>query len=167
MRCEEYVYRLFWRFYVCIFVELVRRCVLTLFGEITTLQNLPLVVSLYNNVTALSSCLSEGFLHFIERVIRSLYSVLVFAGEGGQGPALRLDLKRPVCCDKTRLLSRQKYACLDKTFVVTKLCLSRLNIFVAREKMLRQIFVVQMFVATKDLWRQAYFCLNKRRALSR
>ena len=89
MRCEEYVYRLFWRFYVCIFVELVRCCVLTLFGEITTLQNLPLVVSLYNNVTVLSSCLSVGFLHFIKRVIHSLYSVVVFAGEGGGGGVLR------------------------------------------------------------------------------
>ena len=30
-----------------------------------------------------------------------------------------------VCRDKTRLLSRQKYACHDKTFVATKLCLSQ------------------------------------------
>ena len=30
-----------------------------------------------------------------------------------------------VCRDKTRLLSRQKYACHDKTFVATKICLSQ------------------------------------------
>ena len=36
-----------------------------------------------------------------------------------------------VCRDKTRLLLRQKYACHDKRFVVTKLCLSWQNIFVA------------------------------------
>ena len=40
-----------------------------------------------------------------------------------------------VCCDKGHLLSRQKYACCDKTFVATKLCLSRQNIcHVCRDK---------------------------------
>ena len=46
------------------------------------------------------------------------------------------------CRDKTRLLSRQKQACLDETFVATKLCLSQQNIFVVN------IFLSFFFVAT-------------------
>ena len=45
-----------------------------------------------------------------------------------------------ICCDKTRLLSRQKYACRDKTFVATNICRDKHN-----------------FAVTKVL-RQAYFC---------
>ena len=53
-----------------------------------------------------------------------------------------------VCRYKTRLLSRQKYACHVKTFVATNTCLLR-----------------QRFVATKVLSRRAYFCRDKRRLL--
>ena len=57
---------------------------------------------------------------------------------------------------QTRLLSRQKYACHDKTFVATKLCWSRdKHNFVA----------TKAFVATsvaKLLLRQNYVCRNKR-----
>ena len=56
-------------------------------------------------------------------------------------------------CRKTRLLSQQKYACRNKTSVLTKLCLSQPNIFVATNK--------HMFVATNVLSRQAYFCHDK------
>ena len=56
------------------------------------------------------------------------------------------------CRDKIHLLSRQKYACREKTFVATKLCLSWQNIFVATK--------------LKLLSWQAYFCCNKRRVLS-
>ena len=48
-----------------------------------------------------------------------------------------------VCGDKIRLLSRQKYACCDKTFVVTKLCLSRQTYFCCDK---------HNFVATKDVF---------------
>ena len=63
-----------------------------------------------------------------------------------------------VCRDKTRLLSRQKYACRGKIFVATKLCL------------LRQICFIKTSVATtKHLSRQQnfsrdktkYFCCDK------
>ena len=48
-------------------------------------------------------------------------------------------------------LSRQKYACRDKTFVVTKLCLSR------------QICRDETLVAKNVLSQQAYVCRDKRR----
>ena len=51
---------------------------------------------------------------------------------------------------QTRPSSGQKYACRDKFFVATKLCLLR-----------------QIFVATTVLLRQAYFCRDERRVLSR
>ena len=88
----------------------------------------------------------------------------------------------------TKVLSRQKYACHDKSFVETKLCLSRQNIFVEtnscflgsdnRDKRgvchdkskfcARNVLahLKKMFVATKVLSRQAYFCRDKRRVLS-
>ena len=70
------------------------------------------------------------------------------------------------CRDKIHLLSRQKYACREKTFVATKLCLSWQNIFVATKR-LSQIFVTtNVFVTTKVLWWQAYFCRDKRHVLS-
>ena len=62
-----------------------------------------------------------------------------------------------VCHDKTRLLLRQKYACRDKTFVATKLCLSGQNIFVRTKLLSWQIFVV----TNMCLSRQAYFCHDK------
>ena len=51
------------------------------------------------------------------------------------------------CHDNTRILSRQKYAWRDKTFVLTKLYLSRQNIFVATK--------------VKYLWRQTRVCRHK------
>ena len=52
------------------------------------------------------------------------------------------------CRDKTRLLSRQKYACHDKhVFVATNICRDKHN-----------------FVATKVLSQQAYFCRDKHKA---
>ena len=52
------------------------------------------------------------------------------------------------CCrDETRLLSRQKYTCRDKTSVVTKLCLSGLT----TKKMSQP---PRVFVATKLLSQQ-------------
>ena len=62
-----------------------------------------------------------------------------------------------VCHDITHFLSQQKYACHNKTFVSTKLCLSRQNVFVAIKVLSPQIFLSQ----------QAYFCRNKRCVLSR
>ena len=63
-----------------------------------------------------------------------------------------------VCHDKTRLLSRQKYACRDKHI------LSRLAYF-CREK---HVFVAsKIFFRTNIiLSRQAYFCRDKRCILS-
>ena len=52
------------------------------------------------------------------------------------------------CCDTTRLLSRQKYVCRDKTFVATKLCLLRQNVF-WRDKTF--IAIDYVFVATSIL----------------
>ena len=64
-----------------------------------------------------------------------------------------------VCCDKTHLLSHQKYACPNKIMFVVR------NIYVCRNK----TFVVtntcrnkHNFVMTKVLLQQAYFCCDKR-----
>ena len=68
-----------------------------------------------------------------------------------------------VCHDKARLLLRQKYACRDKTFVATKLCLSRqTRVCFFRDKTKEMIFF-----ATKPLSRQAYSCRDKIRVFSR
>ena len=51
------------------------------------------------------------------------------------------ELPRVFCRDKTGLLLRQKYACRNESFVATKLCLSRQNIFVLTKLLSQQIFV--------------------------
>ena len=56
-----------------------------------------------------------------------------------------------VCCNKTHRLSQQKYACHNKTFVMTKLCLLQQNIFVA----------TNTFVMTKASLSWQKFCCNK------
>ena len=58
-------------------------------------------------------------------------------------------------------LSQQNQVCRDKSFVMTKLCLS-LQIFVTTKVLLRQIFVT-----TKMLLQQAYICCHKRCVLLR
>ena len=57
------------------------------------------------------------------------------------------------CRDKhvSHLLSRQTYACCNKTSVAKKKCLSRQNIFITTKVLLQQNF----------LSRQAYFCYDK------
>ena len=81
------------------------------------------------------------------------------------------------CREKKKcLLSRQRYACHDQTFVATKLCLLYVNkiIFVATNIFRnKHMFVTKNicrnkynFVATKVLSQQAYFCRDKRRVLS-
>ena len=57
-----------------------------------------------------------------------------------------------VATNKTRLLSREKFACRDKSLLVATKYLSHQNIFVNK-----------MFVATKLLWRQAYYCPDTHR----
>ena len=64
-----------------------------------------------------------------------------------------------VCCskthDKTHVLSRQKYACRDKTFATTNISL------------LQQIFVMTNIILLRQvLSRQAYFCSDKTHLLS-
>ena len=89
-----------------------------------------------------------------------------------------------VCHSKTCLLSQQKYACHDKTFVETKLCLPRqthakVNLswqnfmsgqyYACCDKCLSgQNFChdKSMSVATNTLSQEAYFCHDKRRVLS-
>ena len=92
-----------------------------------------------------------------------------------------------VCRQKISLMSPQKYACCNKTFVTTKLCLSWQNNFVTTFFFSWQthfccdksfavtsiLLLVHMLVATKVnlqenyvcqnkyFLRQAYFCLNK------
>ena len=62
-----------------------------------------------------------------------------------------------VCCDKTRLLSQQKYACCDKrTFVTTKDMFCRDSFIMTKLCLSQQVL----------LW-QKYVCCNKRRVLSR
>ena len=63
------------------------------------------------------------------------------------------------CHDKheTHLLSRQRYACREKTFAATKACLSRQNILVKSNIPHDK----HVFVTTKVLSRQAYFCHDK------
>ena len=91
------------------------------------------------------------------------------------------------CCCFFVFLSRQKYACRDKTFVATKFYLSQ-QIRVCRDKHTfscekRRVLSLQtrvkkivatnicrnkhVFVATTVLSRQAYFCRDKGRVLSR
>ena len=49
----------------------------------------------------------------------------------GEVPQLSFLLWQKFCHDKhVFVVTKQKYACRDKTFVMTKLCLSRQNIFV-------------------------------------
>ena len=76
-----------------------------------------------------------------------------------------------VCRDKTHLLTWQKYACCDKTFVTTKLCLLRQNIFVAtyicRDKQSSVATRILLswqnmsFVATKVSLSRQKFCRDK------
>ena len=57
-------------------------------------------------------------------------------------------------CHKYNFCRHKHYACSDKTFVPTKLCLSRQNIFVATKLLSRQTRVCRdkhTFVATKDV----------------
>ena len=51
----------------------------------------------------------------------------------------------------TKVLSRQKYACHDKSFVETKLCLSRQNIFVETNSCFSEATIAtkEVFVTTK------------------
>ena len=68
------------------------------------------------------------------------------------------------CRDKTRPLSRQKYACRDKRFVATKLCLSR-----QKRRRIVTTKMIHVFVATKHVFcrdktilsRQNYACRDK------
>ena len=84
-----------------------------------------------------------------------------------------------VCRDKTRLLSRQKFACRDKTFVVTNIFCRDKIMFVSTNVLcvLRQIFCHDKYTfvatkvmfckykgklaATKLLLRQNYVCRDK------
>ena len=52
-----------------------------------------------------------------------------------------------VCHDKTHFLSRQKYACCDKTFVVTNLCLSQQ----------KNLLLPKIIVTTKCLLQQKLY----------
>ena len=58
-----------------------------------------------------------------------------------------------VCCDKTHLLSQQKCACRDKTFVMTKIFCHDKHNFAATKVLSWQSY----FVVTKDL-----FCRDNR-----
>ena len=49
-------------------------------------------------------------------------------------------------------LSRQKYACRDKTFAATKICSSRQNIFVATKLLSRQIFVATKLCLSRQMF---------------
>ena len=66
------------------------------------------------------------------------------------------------CPDKRRLLSRQKYACRNKSFVATKSCLLRQNIFVTTNICHNK----HNFVATTFLLWQTRVCRDKTRLLS-
>ena len=68
---------------------------------------------------------------------------------------------------QTCVLSWQKYACHDKTFVTMNICLSQ-QIFVATTFVTKYFFCRNKhnFVTTKVLSRQAYFCCDKRCVLS-
>ena len=72
------------------------------------------------------------------------------------------------CCDKTRLLSRQKYGCRDKQFVAKKICLSRQNCccdkYLSRQNYVCILLSRQTRVCrdkTRLLSRQKYGCLDK------
>ena len=77
---------------------------------------------------------------------------------------------------KKSLLSRQKNACHDNTFVATKLCFVATSIVLLRQKTCFHdksffrdnfFFFFFFFIATKVLLRQAYFCRDERRVFSR
>jgi len=73
------------------------------------------------------------------------------------------------CQNKTHLMSRQKYACRNETFVTTKLCLLQQNIFVmtkhifCHDKIMQVPFLCDKhaFVMTKVLLWQTWFCCDK------
>ena len=67
--------------------------------------------------------------------------------------------------NKTHLLLWQKYACCDKTFVMTKLCLPwQLHVCHGKNLVVTNMcFDKHVFVMTKVLSQQAYFSSDKRR----
>ena len=92
-------------------------------------------------------------------------------------PQVSFSLRQRFCSNKTHLLSRQKYACCDKTFVATSLPLSwqtQNTSFVMTKVCLSQQTCVcvtnicgdRSFVVSKVLSRQAYFCRDRRHVLS-
>ena len=105
-------------------------------------------------------------------------------------PQVSFLLRQKFCCDKHNL-SRQKYACWNKTFVVTKVanicrdnhlffmttinfsCLSWQNkcllwqIFVKTKFVATNILLQQIFCCNRILSRQAYLCRDKRCVLLR
>ena len=71
-------------------------------------------------------------------------------------PVSFLSRQTRVCHDWTRLLSRERYACLHKTFVTTKLCLSRQNIWSWQTFGRGKCHDKHTFVTRKDV-----FCRDK------
>ena len=91
------------------------------------------------------SIISQIVVHSVSYVRSEVQPVKYNWRELPQVLFLSRQTRTRVCRDKTRLLSRQKYACHDKTFVATKLCLSR-QIFVTTKVFCRD---KHTFVATK------------------
>ena len=95
--------------------------------------------------------LTESATHHIIKVSPScVYDSTTVLSLVGAATSIIFVVTNTCCHDKTRLLLQQKYACRDKAFVMTKLCLSQ------------QIFVQYIFVETNLIlsW-QAYFCCDK------
>ena len=75
-------------------------------------------------------------------------------------PQVSFLLRQKFCCDK-----RWTYACCDKTFDVTKLCLSQQNICHDKHNRVTTNFCCcdkHNFVTTKVLLWHAYFCHDKK-----
>ena len=101
----------------------------------------------------------------LSKAANQLLHVTIIGGSGDKYHRQTL-----VCRDKTRLLLRQKYACRDKTFVVTKTLVCRDKRFVATSIILaRQMTCFVKYLSRQEyfvmtiiiLSRQAYFCRDK------
>ena len=99
------------------------------------------------------------------RAVQDVRTTWILSLVGAAVSIMSVATNRGLLWQNTRFVTTK--VCCNKTFVATKLCLLRQNIFVATKVLSRQISVTpNMFVTTKVVSWQAYFCHNKRCVLS-
>ena len=126
------------------------------------MQNFDYLLQFYLwRIPSASVCIRMITLHSTQIIttrIRHSYLCLSLAGAATSIIFVNVCRDIRVSRNKTRLLSRQKYACRDKRFVGKELCLSRQNIFVATKLLSLQN---TSFVATKAYLSKQNFCRDK------